>query len=335
MKNKEYNVLDKKGIMKNFKETEIKREDIAKNNEKLALKVSFFSLCGNALLSAFKLVAGLVGKSYAMLADSIHSFSDVFTTIIVIAGVKISAKKADKEHPYGHDRYECVAALLLSFALFVVGAMIGYSAITKLINGSYKTVAVPELIALIAAVVSIAEQCLMFVVTIKVAKKINSGALKADAWHHLSDSLSSVGSFVGILGAMLGCAILDIIAGLLICVLIIKVAYDVFMDSVNKMTDKATDAKTEEKIRKIAQETDGVIVIDRLRTRQFGNMIYIDLEIACDPSLTLVQAHDIAQNVHDNMEREMSSVKHCLVHVNPYDEETETKYAIGEYEKKF
>lgn len=324
MKNKNQKALN--GVTNN--------EDKLKTAEKLALKVSFFSLCGNAILSVFKLIAGLVGNSYAMIADSIHSFSDVFTTIIVIIGVKISAKKADKEHPYGHDRFECVAALLLSFALFVVGAMIGYSAITKLVDGSYKTVAVPETIALVAAIVSIAEQCLMFIVTIKAAKKVNSGALKADAWHHLSDSLSSVGSFAGILGAMLGFPILDIVAGLIICLLIFKVAIDVFIDSVNKVTDKAVDDKTQEQIKDLVLSTEGVIVIDRMRTRQFGNMIYIDLEIACAPNLTLVEAHEIAQNVHDKIEKEMQTVKHCLIHVNPYNEKIEEAYAIGKLEKK-
>lgn len=319
----------------NIKSNEnIKKQENSNYAEKLALKVSFFSLCGNAILSVFKLIAGLVGKSYAMIADSIHSFSDVFTTIIVIIGVKISAKKADKEHPYGHDRFECVAALLLSFALFMVGAMIGYSAVTKLIYGSYKTIAVPEAIALVAAVVSIAEQCLMFVITIKAAKKINSGALRADAWHHLSDSLSSIGSFAGVLGAMLGVPILDIVAGLIICLLIFKVSIDVFIDSVNKVTDKAVDDKTQEQIKNIVLSTEGVIVIDRMRTRQFGNMVYVDLEIACDPNLTLVQAHQIAQNVHDKMEKEMQIVKHCLIHVNPYNKEIEEEYANGTLQKK-
>ncbi len=323
----------KKNITKNSNGKIIKK-DSSNYAEKLALKVSFFSLCGNSVLSIFKLIAGLVGKSYAMIADSVHSISDVFTTIIVIIGVKISAKKADKEHPYGHDRFECVAALLLSFALFMVGAMIGYSAISKLVDGSYKSIAVPETIALVAAVVSILEQCLMFVITIKAAKKINSGALRADAWHHLSDSLSSIGSFAGILGAMLGVPILDIIAGLVICLLIFKVSVDVFIDSVNKVTDKAVDDKTQEKIKELVFSTEGVIVIDRMRTRQFGNMIYIDLEIACDSNLTLVEAHQIAQNVHDKIEKEMKNVKHCLIHVNPYNEEIEEEYANGTLEKK-
>jgi cation diffusion facilitator family transporter len=253
-----------------------------------------------------------------MIADAIHSLSDVFTTIIVIIGVKISAKKADKDHPYGHERFECIAAMLLSFMLAAVGIVIGYSAITKLVSGAYKTAELPKTIALVAAIVSIVEQVVMFALTRHVANKINSGALKADAWHHLSDSLSSVGSFVGILGAMLGFPILDIIASLFICIIILKVAVDVFLDSVNKVTDKAVDEKTESEIFAVASKIDGVKNIDSLRTRQFGNMIYVEIEIACDGTLKLFDAHLVAHHVHDEIEGQFKLVKHCTVHVNPY-----------------
>lgn len=302
-------------------EKDIERRGFEKNNEKAGMKVSFISLISNSLLSIFKLLAGIIGKSYAMVADAVHSFSDVFTTIIVIIGFKISSKKADRNHPYGHDRFECVTAMLLAFALFAVGIVIGYTAIQNLITEKYKVAQTPEIIALIAAVVSILVQLVLFIMTRSVAKRINSGSLKADAWHHLSDSLSSIGSFIGILGAILGFGILDVIAGFVICLLIVKVAISIFIDSIKKMADTAAPVDVQIEIENLAKSIDGVKRIDSLRTRLFGNMIYIDIEIACDPNLNLVEAHDIAQNVHNKIEGQLSFVKHCLVHVNPYSED--------------
>lgn len=288
-----------------------------KQNEKTAVRVSMLAILSNVILSVFKLVAGIVGKSYAMVADSVHSISDVLTTVVVIIGVKISAKKADRSHPYGHDRFECITALILAFVLFDVGLLIGYDAVSSLISGEYLTKEVPKLIALIAAVVSILMQLILFIVTRIVAKKINSGALKADAWHHLSDSLSSIGSFVGILGAMLGVSILDVLAGIVICIVILKVAIDIFMDSVKKVTDTSAPESIQEKIKEIVLSVEGVERIDSLRTRLFGSMVYIDVEIACDGRISLFESHEIAQKVHDKIESEIDTVKHCLVHTNP------------------
>lgn len=302
--------------------SENKQEKIKKENEKIAMKVSLTSLVCNGMLSVFKLIAGLVGLSYAMVADAIHSFSDVFTTIMVIVGVKISAKRADKEHPYGHDRFESIIALLLAIILFAVGVFIGYSALSKLVTGDYAEAELPKAIALIASIVSILMQFVMFWITRIASNKTKSSALKADAWHHLSDSLSSIGSFAGILGAMLGVRILDVLAGLIICLLIVKVSIDIFVDAMNKLIDKSASDEMHNKIRELVLSEEGVVEIDTLRTRQFGNnMIYVDLEISCDPELKLKDAHAIAQRVHDKMESEIFEVKHCLVHINPYERE--------------
>ena len=288
-----------------------------KNTTKSAIKVSIIGIFTNIFLSLFKFFAGIFGKSYAMVADSIHSLSDVFTSIIVIIGVKISSKDADKEHPYGHDRFECISALILAFILFIVGYSIGKNAAQNLISGEYLSKESPKLIALIAAVVSIIVQAVMFVVAIECAKKTKFGAVKADAWHHLSDSLSSVGSLIGIGGAMLGIKVLDIVAGFVISILIIKVAFEIFIESVSKMTDKAVSKDLEKKIRATIKSVKGVENIDNLRTRIFGNKFYIDVEIACDGSLSLEQAHKIAQKVHDKIEKNYPETKHCLVHMNP------------------
>ena len=192
------------------------------SDSKLAMKVSVISVIVNLLLSVFKLIAGILAKSGAMISDAVHSASDVFSTFVVMIGVTISEKESDKEHPYGHERLECVAAIILSMVLAITGLGIGVTGIRNIANGESGVLEAPGLLALIAAVVSIAVKEWMYWFTRAAAKKINSGALMADAWHHRSDALSSIGAFVGILGARLGYPILDPIASIIICIFVIS-----------------------------------------------------------------------------------------------------------------
>lgn len=285
--------------------------------EKAAMKVSFVSIAANLILSVFKLAAGFIAHSGAMISDSIHSASDVLSTFIVIAGIKISSKDSDKEHPYGHERMECVSAIVLATILAITGIGIGYSAILKILSGRYGSLTVPGILALIAALISIAVKESMFWYTRFYAKKIDSGALMADAWHHRSDALSSVGAFIGIAGARLGFPVMDAVASLVICFFIEKAAYEIFKDAIDKMVDKACDESTERALRSCALSQTGVLGVDLLRTRVFGNKIYVDIEITADGNETLREAHSIAENVHDSIERNFSKVKHIMVHVNP------------------
>lgn len=286
--------------------------------EKIAVRTSVITIILNFLLTVFKLIAGILGHSLAMISDAIHSASDVVSTIIVIIGVKVSAKAADRDHEFGHERFECVAAILLAVLLCATGIMIGYGGVTNIISGSYKTAVTPTYLAMSAAIVSIVVKETMFWITRTAAIKVNSGALKADAWHHRSDALSSVGSLIGIVGAMCGVPILDSIAAIVICLLIIKAAVSVFIDAVNKMTDKACDVKTESEINAFVSSCQGVMAVDQLMTRLFGNKIYVIVEIACDGDLPLYKAHEIAEAVHDGVEKNFPLVKHVTVHVNPY-----------------
>jgi cation diffusion facilitator family transporter len=290
---------------------------MSKSNEQIAMNVSAVSIIANAALSAFKLFAGLFAKSSAMVSDSVHSLSDVFSTVIVIIGFKLSGKQPDKEHPYGHERFECVAAIILSAVLFITGAGIGFAGAEKVLSGGTVEIAEPGVLALIAAVVSIAIKEAMYWFTRAAAKRINSGVLMADAWHHRTDALSSVGSFAGILGARLGLPILDPLASVLICVFILKVAVDIFRDAVGKMTDKSCDEETEGKMRTLILSQANVKDIDRLRTRLFGNRMFVDVDIVVDGANSLAEAHDTAQIVHDVIEDTFTDVKHCMVHVNP------------------
>lgn len=287
------------------------------DNEKAAMRVSVISIAANVVLSAFKLLAGLIAGSGAMISDAVHSASDVFSTFIVIIGVKISGKASDREHPYGHERMECAAAIVLSTILCVTGLGIGYKALTDIFSDQYSGLEAPGRLALWAAVISIIVKEAMYRYTRIVALRIDSGVLMADAWHHRSDALSSIGAFIGILGARMGFAALDPVASLVICVLIGKEAVRIFKDAIDKMVDKACDDETEEKLRLNALSQPGVISVDLLRTRVFGNRIYIDIEISADGNMTLSEAHRIAERVHDSIEQNFSRVKHIMVHVNP------------------
>ena len=296
---------------------------IAKKEEpawehKVAMKVSGVSIAVNLLLSLFKLLAGILAHSGAMISDAIHSASDVGSTFVVIVGVNLSSKKSDKEHQYGHERMECVSSIILSGLLLATGIGIGMNGIENIIKStSGASIAIPGTLALIAAVVSIVVKEWMFWYTRSAAKKINSGALMADAWHHRSDALSSIGAFVGIFGARLGYPILDPIASIVICVMIAKASIDIFRDAIDKMVDHSCDAKTEEFMKREILKVPGVRRVDLLKTRLFGSKMYVDIEIAADGNISLFDAHDIAENVHHTIENKFKDVKHCMVHVNP------------------
>ncbi len=285
--------------------------------KKIAVRVSWVSIIVNALLSFGKLLAGLLAASGAMVSDAVHSASDVISSVMVMFGVSMAAKEEDQNHPYGHERLECVTALLLAALLFITGVGIGLNGIKNISLALDGDLAAPGLLALWAAVVSIAVKEAMYWYTRAAAKKTRSGALLADAWHHRSDALSSVGSFVGILGARLGWPILDPVAALVICCFILKVAWDIASDSFDKMVDHACDETVVEQIRKVVRDTPGVLSLDDLKTRRFGSKSYVDVEIGVDSRLNIVEAHNIAQLLHDNIEQTLPEVKHCMVHVNP------------------
>ena len=286
-------------------------------SEQIAMRVSTATIFGNLVLTAFKLLAGLLAHSTAMISDAIHSASDVLSTVVVIIGVRLSNQKSDADHPYGHERLECVAAILLAVMLGVTGAGIGVSGLEKMLHADSVALPIPGVLALIAAVISVISKEAMYWYTRAAAKQINSGALLADAWHHRSDALSSIGSFAGILGARMGFPVLDAAAGVVISLFILKVSVDIFQDSIGKMTDRACDEQTVEKIRDVVLAQSGVLGVDLLKTRLFGDKIYVDVEITADASMPLSESHRISQIVHDAIESGFPLVKHCMVHVNP------------------
>lgn len=287
------------------------------NEEAVIRKLSFVSIAGNTVLSGFKFFAGITGNSSAMISDAIHSFSDVLTTLIAWIGVKISKKASDSAHPYGHERLECIASLLLGAVLMITGLGVGKVGLETILSGRYETIAIPSAIALVAAVISIVGKEAMYWYTRYYAKLINSSAFLADAWHHRSDALSSIGSLIGIAGAMLGFPVLDSVASVVICLFILKVSYDILKDAVAKLLDTSCGAAYEQTLRDYVADEKGVICVDLLRSRMFGNKVYVDLEIQVDGDKSLREAHEIAEQVHTDVEHNFPDVKHIMIHVNP------------------
>lgn len=304
----------------NKRRTDMISKKSAVNEQAVIRNLSLVSVIGNALLSGFKIFAGIVGHSGAMISDAVHSFSDVLTTLIAYIGVKISKKAADQAHPYGHERIECVASLLLSLMLMATGIGIGMVGLKNIISGHYESLKIPGAIALAAAIVSIIGKEAMYWYTRHYAKLINSAAFMADAWHHRSDAFSSVGSLIGIGGAMLGFPVLDSVASVVICLFVLKVGYDILKDAISKMLDTSCSQTYEKDLREFVETQDGVVCVDLLRTRMFGNKIYVDLEIEVDGNMLLLDSHAIAERVHNLVENKYPEVKHIMIHVNPAEQ---------------
>ena len=309
--------MNSKNLMKSFTAEKQCQNHVHSQQKQIVHRISIIGIGGNVVLTIFKLFAGIIGCSGAMVSDAIHSMSDIFATAIALIGVKFSCRQADKSHPYGHERMECVASLILGIILLFTSISIGFVGMEKILAGNYHHIAIPGKIALAAAVVSILTKEAMFWYTRHYAKILNSDAFMADAWHHRSDALSSIGSMIGIAGAMLGFPILDPAASVIICLCIFKVAYDILKDALVKMLDTSCNEEYENKISDYIMAQEGVMHLDMLKTRMFGNKIYIDAEIAIDGNKLLKEAHDIAERVHDGVEKNFSNIKHIMIHVNP------------------
>ncbi len=287
------------------------------SEEKILGRLTWGGFLGNVFLAVFKLLAGIFGSSIAMLSDAVHSISHVFTTLIALAGVKAGEKAADEEHPYGHERMECIASLILGLVLVVAACDIAWNGLSAIITGSYKTMQVPGMLALIAAVVSILVNEGMYLYIRYYAEQIHSSAFMAAAVHDHADSLSSVGSLVGIIGAMVGFPIMDSLAALAICLFLFKSAYDILKEALDEMLDVSGGAEFDRELSAYVIGQPGVSSVDLLKSRLFGSKIYVDLEIGVDGSLKLKDAHAVAQQVHDQVEQAYPRIKHIMIHVNP------------------
>lgn len=290
---------------------------ITNDNERLGIanKVSMTTLNINIVLAIVKVLAGLAAKSNAMIADGVHTVSDVVTTVAVLVGMKFSTMPEDEHHPYGHEKIESIVAKMLSIVLMATAVGIGYSGIKTIALGEYNR---PGMLAIYAAIFSIVSKEWMYRYTVKAADKISSAALKADAWHHRSDAYSSIGTLVGIAGARLGFTILDPVASLVVCILIVKVAISIYVQSFNQLIDRAADHETVERMKDTILTVEGVKNVDMVKTRMHGSKYYVDVEISVDGEMSVKSGHTIAEKVHHIIENEINNVKHCMVHVNPH-----------------
>lgn len=278
-------------------------------------KVTKQSIAWNILLTIIKIAAGVFGKSSAMIADGLHSASDIISSVGVLLGNYISATPVDKEHNYGHEKAETLVSFLLSILLIVVSGSIGIKAVKSL--GNIDEIAIPTVLPLVVAIISILIKEYQYRITIKIAKKINSPALKADAWHHRSDALSSVAAFAGIGGAMLGFKVFDPIASIVVAIFVAKVGIEILVGSTNELMDVSIDLEQEEQIKEIAKNTEGVRNLGEIRSRKHGAMAYVDLVICVDGDLTVREGHDIANQLEKDIIRDMEFVKGITVHVEP------------------
>lgn len=278
-------------------------------------KVTIQSILWNIFLTIIKIFAGIFGKSSAMISDGLHSASDIISSVGVLIGNKIAKTPNDKEHNYGHEKAETLVSFLLSILLIIVSLKIGWGALQSLFN--LDSVQVPTALPLIVSIISIGIKEYQYRITIRIANRINSPSLKADAWHHRSDALSSIAAFIGIGGAMLGFKALDPIASIVVALFVAKVGFDILKDSTNELMDYSIDDEQEEQIRKIAEKIDGVINLGELRTRKHGAMAYVDLTICVNKDLTVLEGHEIAHKIEKYIINEMKFVKGITVHVEP------------------
>lgn len=289
-----------------------------------AKKVTLVGFIINLLLSIAKLTAGITGKSAAMVADAVHSISDFTTDVVVIAFVGVTAKDCDDNHHYGHGKYETFATLLISAALLAVGIGLllnGVQNSIKVING--ESLEKPGIIALIAAIVSVIIKEALYWYTVIVGKKINSKAVIANAWHHRSDAFSSIGTTLGIGGAIfLGekWRILDPLAGALVSIFIIKVAIDLGLPSIKELLESSIPKKEEEDIIRIITNTDGVKKYHHLRTRKVGNAYAIDVHIKLDRNISFVKSHDIATDLEKQLKAIYGNNTLLSIHTEPLPE---------------
>ena len=277
-----------------------------------ANKVTIISILWNIVLAIIKILAGIIGKSNAMIADGAHSASDIISSVGVLIGNKIASIPKDKGHNYGHEKAETLVSFLLAILLVILSIKIGYNGVYSLFH--LNEVQIPTAFPLVVSVISIIIKEYQYRITIKVAKKTNSPALRADAWHHRSDALSSVAAFIGIGGAILGFKSLDSIASIVVALFIAKVGIEILIGSANELMDISIDEEKEKEIKTIVE---GIKSLREIRTRKYGAMAYVDLVICVDKDISVFEGHRIASDLENLILKKMKFIKGVTVHVEP------------------
>jgi cation diffusion facilitator family transporter len=278
-------------------------------------KIIIIGAAVNVFLIALKLTAGILGNSLVLIADAFHSLSDLFSDVIIFAGIRIANKPKDDCHQFGHGKFETLSALLVCATLVGVSYGLGKTSIISLIEADYKH---PTLLALIAAVISLISKELLFRATYMIGKKAKSDAIILNAWHHRSDAFSSIATIVGVAGAMGGYYMFDSIAAIIVAVLIFKLAVGFGLKAIDELVEKSIPTSLQKKIIDIVKQCEGVMGFHKLRTRKVGNHIFLDIHVLVNPELTVSKGHEIASvikiTVMDSFEEDID----VLVHIEPY-----------------
>lgn len=292
--------------------------------EKQITRVTLIGSIVNLILTAIKITAGVVGKSGAMIADGIHSLSDLASDIVVLIFVPIAGKAKDKDHQYGHGKFETLATLIVSLILMVVAIRLVASSAKSIISAlSGNILPKPGYIALAAAIISIVSKEILYQYTALVARRTNSSVCKANAWHHRSDALSSIGSLLGIGGAVIlgnKWTILDPVAAVIIGLMILFVAIKMAKAPIEELMEKSLDEETEREITDIILATEGVQNMHNLKTRRNGQSKIIDCHIRVKRTISIVEAHDIATNVEKNLKQKFGNETQTSIHIEPQKE---------------
>lgn len=279
-------------------------------------KITMVSIFLNIFLTIIKILSGIIGNSSVIIVDGLHSASDIITSLGILIGNSISMKPKDKEHPYGHEKAETIVSLILSSVLIIIALNIGFNGLKSLFN--IDNLSIPSAFPLIVAVISIIIKEYQFQITIKVAKKINSMSLRADAWHHRSDALSSIAAFIGIAGAILGFPIFDSISTIIVALIVVYVGYDIFKSSCDELMDRSISLNDINKIELIGKKTKGVYKIREIKSRKHGSMAYVDMCILIEKDKTLTEAHEIAHNLEKHIMDEINYIKEINIHTEPF-----------------
>jgi len=288
--------------------------------QKIITKTSVWTMILNGFLATIKIIAGVIGHSTAIISDSVNSLSDVLTNLVVMVFGRFSRKEKDDSHPYGHEKFDSMVSVFVGVFIIITAFEIGRGAATMLYDYFVNDTEIvkPGYIALIVAVATIIIKEVMYQFTKKSSKKARSQVLEAMAMDNRSDELASLGAVIGIGGAILGWVFLEPVASIVICFFIARVGYRIIRQGVSQVVDQAASEEVLNEIRAIVAENQEIIAIDDLKTRMFGMKLYIDIEIAVAANLSLARAHTISHQLHDEIEKRMPTVKHCMVHVNPF-----------------
>lgn len=287
-----------------------------KERLKLGNKIIRITIVLNVLLTIFKIGVGYIGSSAAIIADGLHSASDIITSIGVIVGMFLAAKPRDEKHQYGHEKAESLAGFFLAAILTLTGINIGFGSVKIMYMKSYH---IPHIYTGVIAFISILVKEYQFRITMDAAKKLNSNAMMSDAWHHRSDAFSSIAAFIGIIGARMGYGFLDPLAGIIVSIIVVKVGIELLLSSIDELMDGAIDQEKMDTIKKQIELIEGIKSVTDLRGRKHGSKACIDIKICVDPFISVYMGHNIGEKAEKLILSQIKNAKEVIVHIDPCD----------------